>query len=371
MPDFTKPTQAWNLVWDADWVTAVTFLGSSRRLAAGNNLGQILLYSLPEKAEKGSAAPKPLVRLDGHTNVISRLAATPDGKTLISSSYDHTIRFWDIPAALPEPTEPLALNARTIEDAIRRKSSGVKAPPPLEAKVGVLKSARTLTDHKEWVVCMDLSRDGKTLISGDDGGHVIVWDAGAASIKKRWTVKGWAYAVALAPDQKQACVTERVPLVFDSGRHTAVKLWDVSAGTVKQDLSAEKEFKGFHLSAAAYAPDGKHLALMRGGEANGLTGKPVLVDPAAGKVLKELGPGHLDGGTDLAWHPDSTHLASAGRDTTVRVWNTASGKLVSEVGKPRGGQSKDWICAVAWSADGNWIAAADMAGAVQVWTFGQ
>ena len=95
----------------------------------------------------------------------------------------------------------------------------------------------------------------------------------------------------------------------------------------------------------------------------------MLVDPATGKVVKELGPGHLDGGTDLAWHPDNKHLASSGRDTTVRVWDTATGKLVSEVGKGRGGQFKDWVCAVAWSADGAWIAAADMAGAVQVWTF--
>ena len=79
MPDLTKPSQAWNLQWDADWVTAVTFLGSSRRVAAGNNLGQILLWELPDKP--GGDAPKPVARLDGHTNVISRLAATPDGKT--------------------------------------------------------------------------------------------------------------------------------------------------------------------------------------------------------------------------------------------------------------------------------------------------
>ena len=109
MPDLTKPTQAWNLPWDADWVTAVAFLGSSRRVAAGNNLGQILLWDLPEKP--GGDAPSRVARLDGHTNVISRLAATPDGKTLISASYDHTIRFWDIPAKLPDATEPIVLNA--------------------------------------------------------------------------------------------------------------------------------------------------------------------------------------------------------------------------------------------------------------------
>jgi WD40 repeat protein len=185
--------------------------------------------------------------------------------------------------------------------------------------------------------------------------------------------------VALSPDGKQACVTERLPLVFDSGRHAAVRLWDTTTATVTKDLSAEKEFKGNHMSAAAYSPDGKQLAVLRGGESNGLSGKPVLVDPASGKVVKELSPGHLDGGTDLAWHPDGKHLASSGRDTTVRVWEvpsakpegvTTAGKLVSEVGKGRGGQFKDWICACAWSADGNWLAAADMVGAVQVWTFG-
>ena len=332
--------------------------------------------------------PKPLAKLDAHTNVISRLVATPDGKTLISSSYDHTIRYWTIPAKLPEPTEPLLLNARTIEDTTRRKSNGAKVPPPNEAKVGVLKPAHTLEEHKEWVVGMSLSPDGKALITGDDGGHIIVWEVPSAKpggvargdVKKRWKLaKGWAYAVALSPDAKQACVTERLPLVFDSGRHAAVKLWNTSTAEVTKDLSAEKEFKGHHMSAAAYSPDGKQLAVLRGGESGGLSGKPVLVDPATGKIVKELGPqGHLVGGTDLAWHPDSKHLASAGRDTTVRVWEvpsakpegvTATGKLVSEVGKGRGGQFKDWICAVSWSADGKWLASADMAGAVQIWTF--
>jgi WD40 repeat protein len=366
MPNLAKPSQTWNLQWDADWVTAVAWLGSSRRVAAGNNLGQILVWELPEKP--GGDAPKPLARLDAHTNLISRLACSPDGMTLISASYDHTIRYWDIPATLPAPTEAVALNARTIEDLKRRRAS--KLPAPLEVKLGVLKPSRTLAEHKEWIAGMELSRDGAAMISGDDGGHVIVWDAAAGTVTKRWKLaKGWAYAVALSPDKKQACVSERLPLVFDSGRHAALKLWDATTGEAKTDLSALKEFKGQYLCSAAYSPDGKRLAVLRGGEANGPSGKPTLVDPATGKVVKELAPGHLDGGTELAWHPDGKHLASAGRDTVVRVWDTTAGKLVSEVGKGRGGQFKDWICAVSWSADGNWLAAADMAGAVQVWNF--
>jgi WD40 repeat protein len=364
MPDLKKPVLAWNLTWDADWVTAVAFLGSSR-LAAGNNLGQVLLWELPGKP--GGEAPKPLARLDGHTNVISKLAATPDGRTLLSASYDHTIRYWDIPAKLPMPTETIALNASAIAEAKRRRSS--KVPAAVEAKVGVLKPARTLTEHNEWVVGFELARDGQTMISGDDAGEVLIWDRAAGTVQKRWKVKGWAYAVALAPHRKQACVTERLPLVFDSGRHAAVQLWDATTGKVEKDLSALKEFKGHHMSAAAYSPDGKLLAIGRGGEANGMSGKVTLIDPANGKVVKELAPGHQDGLTDLAWHPDGQHLASAGRDTIARIWDTTTGQLVSEVAKPRGGQFKDWICALDWSPDGRFIALADMAGAVQVWTF--
>ena len=42
-----KPSQVYTIPWDADWVTAVTFVGDTRRLAAGNNLGQILIFDIP------------------------------------------------------------------------------------------------------------------------------------------------------------------------------------------------------------------------------------------------------------------------------------------------------------------------------------
>jgi WD40 repeat protein len=234
--------------------------------------------------------------------------------------------------------------------------------------VGVVKPTRTLDAHKEWVVNLDLSRDGSTLVTGDDAGHVIVWDREPAAVRKQWSVKGWVYALALSPDQKQACVGERVPLVFDSGRHAGLKLWDATTGTVAKDIAAD--FKGMFICAAAYSPDGKLLAVARGGEVDGNNGIVTLLDPATGKKVRALTPGHLNGATDLAFHPDGKHLASAGRDTVVRIWDVASGKMVGEAGKGRGGQFKDWISAVSWSADGNWLAASDIAGSVQVWHFG-
>jgi WD40 repeat protein len=365
MPDLTKPTLAWTLPWDADWVTAVAWVGRSRRLAAGNNLGGVLLWDLPDRP--GGDAPKPIRRLDGHTNCVSRLASTPDGSVLLSASYDHTVRLWN-PAAEPTgASETLVLNARAIADAERRKSNGARVPPANPAPVGVVRESRAFTGHREWVINLALTRDGRTVVSGDDGGHVLVWDREAATVRTRWQVKGWAYGLGVSPDGRQVCVGERLPLVFDSGRHAALKLWDATTGTMVRDLSAD--FRGQHIAAAAYSNDGTVLAVGRGGESDGSGPNVTLLDPTGAKKPRPLTPGHLNGVTDLAFHPDGKHLASCGRDTVVRVWDVDAGRLVSEVGKPRGGQFKDWIHAVSWSADGSWLAAADMAGAVQVWHF--
>jgi WD40 repeat protein len=362
-PNFEKAVLAWNLPWDADWITAVAFCGN-RRLAAGNNLGQILLWDLAEKA--GGTAPPPVRRLDGHTNVISRLLPTPDGKTLLSSSYDHTIRTWDA-QAMGEKSEPIVLNAR-LRDEISKRRYASKMPDPITATVKVQQPASALTAHHEWVSGMSLSRDGKLLLSGDDAGQVILWDREAGKELRRWTLKSWAYAVALSPDGKQALLSERKPLVFDSGQQAGIALYDAATGQVQHDMSAA--FKGLYISAAAFSPDGKVLAIGRGGEADGLNGKVFLIDPATGKKQREFSPGHEHGITDIAFHPSGKHLASSGRDTLVRIWDVASGKLVKELGKSRGGQFKDWIHAVSFSPDGLRLAGSDMAGSVQVWSLG-
>src|SRR5262249_57614599 len=118
--------------------------------------------------------------------------------------------------------------------------------------------------------------------------------------------------------------------------------------------------------AGGCGPEGKTLAIVRGGEVDGQNGKVTLLD-TAGKKIREFAPGHLNGATDVLFHPDGQHLFSSGRDTTVRVWRVADGKLVKELGQPRGGQFKDWIHAVAVSPDARWCAAADMAGQVHIY----
>jgi WD40 repeat protein len=376
--NFDKATLLWSFTWDADWVSAVSFIGE-KHFAAGNNLGEILLWELPEKpeplgespSEKSKPAdkserplyssPKPVRQMVGHSNIINRLLCA-ENRWLISASNDHTVKYWDIEAK-PSGMAKHVLNARTIEDITRNKNSGRKPPTPLKAEVQT-QDALKIIQGKEWIIGASLSQDETTLITGDDAGQVVVYDRKTGAEKKRWQVKGWAFAVAISPDLKQSLVSERYPLVFDSGRHTAVKLWDIATSTVQYDLS--KEFKDMQIASAAYSRDGKILALGRGGEGEG---KIFLIDPSTGKKIRELSPIHQYGVTDLCFHPDGKHLASTGRDTVVRIWNIAEGKMVKELGKPRGGQFKDWFHALSFSPDGTRIAVADMAGYIHLWEF--
>jgi len=356
-PAFDKATLAWTLPWEDDWVTAVAVVG--RRLVAGNNLGQILVWELPEKP--GGPVPPPVRRLDGHTNTITRLLAAPDGRTLISASYDHTVRYWDLDAEATG-SDRVILDARKRAETARRL--GAKAPPPEPGvPVAVQQAQRVLEGHEDWVSGLALSRDGALLASGDEAGRAILWDRPAGKELRRWPLKGWAYALAFSPDAKQLLISERVRVVFSRENFQGVKIWDPATGNVLRDLG--EAAKGMEVSAAAFSPDGQLIALGRGGECDA-NGRVVLVEAATGKKLRELA-GHLNGITDLSFTADGLRIITCGRDTVVRVWRTDDGQKVAELGKGRGGQFKDWIHAVALSADQRWLAAADMAGQVLVY----
>ena len=356
--NFDKAAQAWNIVWDADWVTAVAFLGGARKLAAGNNLGQIFVWDLPEDRKE---APTPVRRLDGHKNQVVALAASPDGRWLYSASLDHSVRVWDLQAPADGSAET-ALDPKAREAAVKK---GQKEKALI--KVEVQKAAKVLDAHKEWVRTISLTPDGKKLLSGDDKGQAILWDVPEGKEIRRLPCQGWLQAVALTADARLAVTCEAA--VRRADFPNAIKIWDLSSGVMKLDLG--KELKAGNegvigMAAAAFSLDGKLLCLGTGGERDG-NQKTYLMDPDTGKKVREL-VSHQYGVTGAVFHPDGKHLLTCGRDTLVKVWHIADGKMVKDIGKVRGGQFKDWIHAISVSADGQWLAAADMAGAVEVWS---
>jgi WD40 repeat protein len=390
-----SPKLLYQLTFEGSWPTAVTFLDSERRVAAGNQDGLLYVWELPEAppplsdekpaGDRKPEAPNvwPARRLDGHTNMVSRLLYDAKRKQIISASFDHSIRYWAIEGA-PTGTAEAILDGEIRRSHFKRtkKEDLLKAPG---VPVQTYASSKTLAAHEDWVQTLGVSGDGARLISGDAAAHVVVWDVDKGEPISRWRGHSWNWIVnaQLTSDGQTAAVSEFRYKRDDFDIATAgFKLWNVADGTEKLDIlkvqfpklnptdtsyghgQLWRKFTGDGLVAMAFSPDGKLLAAGQGGETD--TGKAHLIEVETGKLVRDVS-GHQYGMTDLCFSRDGKLLFTAGRDTCVRITQVEDGKEVAVLGAPRGGQFKDWISAIALSADETHLAAADIAGHVSVW----
>lgn len=361
MNDFASAKVLHTLPWNSAYITSLAFIGNDQ-VAAANNKGDILVWNLAVPEGK---TPDPVRRLVGHTNEINRILVTPDGKTLISVSSDRTVKYWD---ALSDQGEPgsIVLNDGFLPKGVTEKVDKFPdPPPPIEANVVVQKPLRDLTAHQEWVLGLSQSRDGKTLITGDDQGVVIVWDLPEGRERRRLKVKHWVRALDISPDGKTVVTAEHFPQLGDKGAiKPSVRFWDIETGEMKADLG---EVLKAGISVVQFSPDGKWLVACQGNiDREGPSGKVFLLDPATGEMRRELTPGHLNGVTDAAFLSDGKHLFTAGRDHLVKIWRLEEGQHARDLGTSKG--LGDWISAISISPDGRLLAAADRAGQVLIYS---
>jgi WD40 repeat protein len=161
------------------------------------------------------------------------------------------------------------------------------------------------------------SPDGRLIAAGSLNGNVLC-DARTATLLRRFGKQmGQAHFIAFSPDGK-SILTQAMYTRDDS-----LCLWETASGQLRLSL---KGLRG-SVSAAAFSPDGRLLA------ASGPKGGFHLWDLTSGKRVGEVRgdpgrvAGHLHGPwrrlggiTPLAFSPDGRHLVSSGEDTTALVW---------------------------------------------------
>jgi len=200
----------------------LAFDRAGARLAAGAG-DDVLVWDLRAIAQQ---AQPPLVTFRGHERPVRQVLFSPDGHTLLSSSFDGTVRIWD--ASRGDNNTPLAVarhsadinsldmsaDGHIIATASRDQTVGL-----WDTKTGAL--LHRLTGHNSEVESVAFTHDGAILASAAQDGSTILWDVKTG--RKKLALRRSATIVAFSPTG---------PLLATAGRPAnRVTLWNMSIDT--------------------------------------------------------------------------------------------------------------------------------------------
>jgi len=201
---------------DDDTVTALTFSpdGADLLVASG--------YGKPTIGRWDVATGEPIGTLEGHRGYVTDLQFTPDGRHLVSSSTDQTIRLWDWPEARevavlrghPDEVDGLAVcpEGSTIASRCRNGSVFVwPLTPPAKIPAYRTLPVKVTTHYGVWAQPRPavFTPDSRSIIAIEPDGALSQWDVATLHQVHRWQSKAPTDCrVILAPDGSLAVVLD-------------------------------------------------------------------------------------------------------------------------------------------------------------------
>jgi WD40 repeat protein len=294
-----------------------------------------------------------------HNNVVNTVAYSPDGRWLATAGL-YQARLWDLNA--PEPAAgPVELHREEdwVMDAAFSPDGRYLATASVDGiatvwDVSTQEQLLTLP-HEEIVDCVAFSPDGRWLATGS-GDEASLWDLDASeAAAKPMVLRGHEdkiMDVAFSPDGRS--------LATGSIDGTA-KIWDissVSAGGLEESVVAVAGEEPLTLSGhtntvfgVAFDSTGRRLATASGDG----TAKVWNIAPDASDKRELLTlAGHTESVSGIAFSPNNARLATASWDSTVKVWDGTIGHT-------------DSVLSVEFGPDGARLATAGEDGKAIVW----
>ena len=386
-------------------VWSVAFSPDGRTLASGGEDGTLRFWSVRKHQEVGQPQHAATNRVTaGGSPALMSVAYSRNGRVLVTAGNDGTVRFWDARShkQLPRPIRTSVGFGRTIAfspDGNTLATAGrdgklrlwnLRTRRPIRERTlsgpNVLPESIAFSGNGRWlvtagggamelwsvptlrligairmgslgVITVDISADGRTLVTGDARGTVKLWSRrglrplgaplGAPSNQSHSIQLLAVTDVEFSPDGRAVAVAKQ------DGQ---IQMWSVSTRRLLHSSFRASTNRVFSIS---FSRNGRTLASAGG---NGLVQLWGLQASAVHGLVIASSRRPFDA---AVFSPDGRTIATAGADKTVRLWSTRS---PSEIGAPLIGHTRR-VWSVAFSPDGETLASAGLDGTIRLGTF--
>lgn len=251
-------------------VASIAYNPNGKILVSGSYDNTVKLWNLTKNKE--------IRTFKGHSAWVAAVAITPNNKNLVSSSYDNTIKLWNM------------VNGQQI---------------------------RTFKGHSDSVGALLVTKDGKTIISGSFDRTIKLWNLDNGEEIRTLTGHSLKVSsIAISPDNK---------ILVSGSDDRTIKIWNLVTGELIRTLEAHKD----KVSSVAITPDGK--TLVSGSHDRSIK----LWNLSTGEEIRTFAldrdsgsKGHSKWVSSLAISPDSNILASGSGDRTIKLWSLVTGEEI-------------------------------------------
>jgi WD40 repeat protein/serine/threonine protein kinase len=286
------------------------------------------------------------VTLRGHADVIRAVAFSPDGRRIVTGSWDRTAKVWETASGkelLTLKGHPSGISSVAFSPDGQRIVTGSddQSAKVWDAFTGIERV--TLRGHAGWIRSVAFSPDGQRIVTGSDDQTAKVWDSTTG--KELLTLSGHkdeVFSVAFSPNG--------LKIVTGSHDRTA-RVWESASAKELLTLIGHQEA----IKAVAFSADGQRIIT------GSLDRTAKVWEAGGGKELFTL-QGHANGVMSVAFSPDCQLLVTGSADHSAKIWETTSGK---ELFTLRG--HNDAIRSVAFSPDGQWVVTGSDDCTAKVW----
>jgi len=300
------------------WVTSIaTSSESPDTIVSGSRDKTLIIWNLTKDNEPGVAgvAHKSLT---GHAHFIQDLVLSSDGQFALTSSWDNTLRLWDLNAGV---------------------------------------TTRTFNGHKKDVLSVAFSSDNRHIVSGSRDRTIKLWNTLGDckhTIDGEGSHSDWVTCVRFSPAPNNLIVSGSVD--------KTVKVWNLKDCQLKFNLTGHEG----NINTVTVSPDGSLCA--SGGKDN----VAMLWELNEGKHLSTLTANNVINA--LAFSPNRYWLV-AGTNTGIRIWDLEKKTLVTELLSTfpgffplnRVGSGIPACVSLAWSHDGTTLFAGYTDNLIRVW----